>query len=102
MSHLITLWSLPCSIWCWFTAAQRARLPYTVDHVVANGAENQRELSWQVIKIQRANTRQVSPQVPVDPRTLNTYESAQVQTGPGWILEKKDINNKSGSTELRA
>lgn len=68
--------------------AHGARLPYTVDHVVANGAENQRGLSWQIVEGQRANPRQVGPQVPVDPRALDAYESAQVQTGPGWILGK--------------
>ncbi len=85
--------SLPCGIRRWFTAAQGARLPYTVDHVVADGTENQRELRWQIIKVQRANTRQVGPQVPVDPWALDAYESAQVQTGPGWILEKKGTHN---------
>lgn len=79
---------LPCSIRRWFTA-QCACLPNTIDHVVADGTEDQRELSWQIIKVQRANTRQVGPQVSVDPWTLDAYESAQVQTGPGWILEKK-------------
>lgn len=89
MSHLKTLWSLPCSIRCWFTVAQRACLPYTVDQVVANGTENQRQLSWEIIKIQRANTWQMGPQVSVYPWTLDAYEGAQVQTGPGWILKKK-------------
>lgn len=81
--------SLPCSIRCRFTAAQCARLPYTVDYVVANGTENQRELSWQIIQVQRANTWQVGPQVSVDPRTFDAYESSQIQTGPGWILRER-------------
>lgn len=69
--------------------SQSARLPYTVDHVVADGTENQCELSWQIIEVQGANTRQVGSQVSVDPRALDAYESTQVQTGPGWILERE-------------
>lgn len=69
--------------------SQGAGLPYTVDHVVADGTENQCELSWQIIEVQGANTRQVGSQVSVDPRALDAYESTQVQTGPGWILERE-------------
>lgn len=84
--------SLPCGIRRRFAAAQRAALPYTVHHVVANGAENQRQLAWQIVEVERANARQVGPQVSVDPWTLNAYESAQVQTGPSRILERRQKN----------
>ncbi len=47
----VTCSSLPWSIRCWFAAAQCARLPYTVHHVVADGTENQRELSRQIVKV---------------------------------------------------
>lgn len=56
--------------------------------MVADGAEYQRELPWQIVEVQRAYTRQVGPQISVDPRTLDAYESTQVQTGPGWIWER--------------
>lgn len=79
---------LPRSIRGWFPAAHRAALPYAVHRVVADGAENQRELPRKVVQVQGANAGQVGAQVSVDPRTLDAYEGAQVETGPGWILER--------------
>lgn len=83
---------LPRSIGGWLTAAHRAALPYAVYHVVADGAQNQRELPRQIIKVQGPNTRQVGSQVSVDPRTLDAYESTKVQTCPGWIFGE-NLNN---------
>lgn len=79
--------------------AHCACLPYTVDHVVADSTEDQRQLSWQIIQGQRANPWQVSPQVSVDAGTLDAYESAQIQTGPGWILKRERAHNKLTSFE---
>lgn len=73
--------------------AHGACLPRTVDHVVADGAENQRELSRQVVQRQRADAGQVGPQVPVDPGALDADQSAQVQAGPRRILGEDDTTS---------
>lgn len=74
---------------CGFGSAPGAALPDAVGHVVSDGSQDLCELSGPVIQVQRANPRQVSPQVAMDPRALDADQRAQVETGPGGICRAR-------------
>lgn len=57
----------PGCIRCGFGSAVGAALPDAVGHVVPDGGQDLRELAGPVVQVQRANARQVSPQVSMDP-----------------------------------
>ena len=68
-----------------FDAAPRVTLPHAVGHVVANGCQHQGQLPRPVVQVERANAGQVCAQVPVNARTLDADECAQVQAGPRGV-----------------
>lgn len=57
----------PGCIRCGFGSTLRVGLPDAVSHVVSDGSQDLRELSGPIVQVQRSNTRQVSPQVSMDP-----------------------------------
>lgn len=57
--------------------------------MVSDGSQDLRELSGQVVQVQRAHARQVSPQVSMDPRALDADQRTQVQTGPRGICRAR-------------
>lgn len=59
--------SPPCCVRCGFGSALGDALPNAVGHVVPDGSQDLCKLSGPVVQVQRTNTRQVSPQVPMDP-----------------------------------
>lgn len=79
----------PCCIGCGFGSALGAAFPDAVSHVVPDGSQDLRELSRPVIQVQWSNTRQVSPQVSMDPWALDADQRTQVETGPGGIWRTK-------------
>lgn len=80
----------PCCVRCGFGPALGAALPDAVGHVVSDGSQDLCELPGPVVQVQRPNTRQVSPQVPMDPRALDADQRAQVETGPGGICGARE------------
>lgn len=76
---------VPRRVPCGFGAAPRVTLPHAVGHVVANSCQHQGQLPRPVVQVERANAGQVCAQVPVNARTLDADECAQVQAGPRGV-----------------
>ena len=66
-------------------AAARVALPHAVGRVVANGRQHQGQLPRPVVQVERTNAGQVCAQVPVNARTFDADERAQVQAGPRGV-----------------
>lgn len=70
----IWMWNPPCCMRSGFGSPLCAALPDTIGHVVSNGSQDLCEFSRPVVQVQGADTGQVSPQVPMYPRTLDTNQ----------------------------
>lgn len=82
---------LPAGVRSRFEAALGVGLPHAVGELVADGRHDFDELQRPLVQVQRSNSGQVGAQVPVDARTLDADEGAEVQARPVrvWMSGKE-------------